>query len=206
MIKNLIFDFGNVVIKFDPEYMTSCITGDLSEIAALSKIVFDPETFEKTDRGFVSLDQHKALVLEKVPKLLREKAARILDTWYLNLPVNDGMEELLNDAKNAGYGIYLLSNINRQFSENREKVSVLKNFDGIVLSGDVHFVKPESQIYEHLLNAFGLKSEECLFVDDRQVNIDGGEKVGIKGYLFDNAHALREFINKNPEFAYKINN
>ena len=55
------------------------------------------------------------------------------------------------------------------------------------------------------LSAYQLKAEECLFIDDRQINIDGGKALGIQGYLFDgNAEKLREFINHHPDMAFSL--
>ncbi len=197
MIKNLIFDFGNVVIKFDPYYMASAITESEEEKQILIKTVFNPITFELTDRGYVTLEKHIAMVLPEVPTALHEKAVKLLKEWYLHLPVMDGMEELLKSAKKAGYKLYLLSNINVHFGNHRDEVEILKLFDGMVLSSDIHFIKPEPEIYEHLISKYGLKKQECLFIDDRQVNICGAEAIGIKGYLFENADKLCEYIKAN---------
>lgn len=206
MIKNLIFDFGNVVISFNPDYMTGCITKEPNEFELLRDAVFNPKTFEQTDKGYITADEHKKIVCKELPKHLHKKAEQILDTWYLNLPVWQGMEELLNDAKRAGYKLFLLSNINIQFSENKHKVEILKLFDGVVLSSEVKHTKPDPVIYNTLLENYDLKANECMFVDDRQQNIDGGEAVGIKGYLFDgDAAKLREFINSAKDLAYRIN-
>lgn len=194
MIKNLIFDFGNVVIRFDPNYMAYQVTDIEAERQLLAKTVFNPITFELTDRGYVPIEKHIAMVLPEVPDYLREKAVRLLTDWYMYLPIVDGMEQLLLDAKRVGYRLYLLSNINLHFGNNRDKVDVLNLFDGAVLSSDVHFIKPEPEIYEHLINKYDLNKQECLFIDDRKVNVEGAETVGIKGYLFENAEKLREYI------------
>lgn len=206
MIKNLIFDFGNVVVRFDPDYMTGQVTKEEGEFETLRDVVFNPKTFEQTDKGEITAEQHKAIVCADLPEHLHKKACEILDTWYLNLPFWPGMERLLNDAKKAGYKLYLLSNINIQFSENRAKVDKLKLFDGIGLSSEIKHVKPEPVIYNTLLERNNLKPNECIFIDDRQINVDGGEAVGIKGYLFDgDAEKLRDYINNADDMAYKIN-
>ncbi len=206
MVKNLIFDFGNVVVHFDPDYMTGCITRDPDEFEILRDTVFNPKTFEQTDKGFITAAEHKKIVCAELPEHLHKKAGQILDTWYLNLPIWQGMEKLLTDAKKSGYKIYLLSNINIQFSENRQKLEILRLFDGIQLSSDIKHTKPDPVIYNTLLERYDLKAEECVFIDDRKINIDGGEAVGIKGYLFDGStENLRKYINTADNMAYKIN-
>ena len=205
MIKNIIFDFGNVVIKFVPRDIVAKVTTEQTEHALLLDAVFGKGCFEETDRGLVSLEQHKALTRAKLPEYLHRKADKLLDSWYLDLPVMCGMENLLNDCKKAGYKIYLLSNINIQFAENTNKVPILKLFDGLMLSSYVKHVKPEKEIYHALLDRYNLKAEECIFVDDRKINVDGGEAVGIKGYLFDgDTEKLRDYINSNNDMMFKI--
>ncbi len=205
MIKNLIFDFGNVVVHFDPDYMTGCITKNPDEFTLLRDTVFNPATFEKTDKGTITADEHKEIVCRSLPEVLHKKAKKILDSWYLNLPVWEGMEQLIKDAKEVGYKIYLLSNINIQFSENRDKVNILKLFDGIMLSSEIQHTKPDPVIYNTLLERYSLKAEECMFIDDRRINTEGGEAVGIRGYLFDgDAEKLRKYINSADDMAYKI--
>lgn len=204
MIKNLVFDFGNVVVRFDPYYMCSCVTDNEADRLILVKTVFNPTTFEQTDRGLISLEEHIALVLPEVPEHLKEKAVKLLSEWYNMLPVYDGMETLLKKVKNAGYKIYILSNINAHFKDNADKVEILKMFDGTVFSSEIKFIKPEREIYEYLLKKYSLDASECIFIDDRLINVMGAESSGIKGYHFKSANELEAYINSSKEFSYKI--
>ena len=92
-----------------------------------------------------------------------------------------------------------MSNISIGFANSYKNVKWIKelldNFDGIVLSGTIGMVKPDRSIFEYLLSKYSLKADECMFIDDREINIEGGEAVGIKGYLFDgDAEKLRDAI------------
>ena len=70
-----------------------------------------------------------------------------------------------------------------------------KLFDGLVVSSDVRLVKPLPDIYHHLLDRFQLQAEECLFVDDMPLNIDGALQVGIPGFVFrDNVEELEQRV------------
>ncbi|MBQ4120438.1 MAG: HAD family phosphatase [Clostridia bacterium] len=205
MIQNLIFDFGNVIIRFDPEYIVSQTVSDPEERAILTDAIFEQKRFESYDIGLFSPEEHKEHTRRLLPEALHEKSDKILDTWYKYLPVICGMDNIVRDAKKAGYGVYILSNINREFLENRHKVEVLSLFDGARFSSEIHHIKPDPVIYQSLLDEYHLKAEECLFIDDRQININGGEALGIKGYLFDgDSKKLREFINTSEDMAYKI--
>lgn len=204
MIKNLIFDFGNVVVRFDPYYMSSCVAELEEDRQILVKTVFNPVTFEQTDRGLITLEEHIAMVLPSVPEHLKEKAVTLLTDWYSMLPIYDGMEGLLKAVKKAGYKIYILSNINSHFKDNADKVEILKMFDGTVFSSEIKYIKPEPEIYEYLLKKYSLEANESIFIDDRLINVTGAEKVGIKGHHFKSAEALKAYINDSNEFLYKI--
>ena len=65
-------------------------------------------------------------------------------------------------------------------------------FEGIVVSGEEKMVKPNPEIYKVLLDRYQLNPSECIFIDDRQANVDGAEKVGIKGVLFQGSDSLRQ--------------
>ena len=204
MIKNLIFDFGNVVVRFDPRYMASLVSDNENDIETLVKTVFNPKTFESTDRGLITLEEHINMVLPDVPEYLTDKAIKLLTDWYMMLPIYDGMEELLSSVKKAGYKIYILSNINSNFKDNADKVEILKMFDGMVFSSEIKHIKPEPEIYEYLLKKYSLNANECMFIDDRAINAEGAEQVGIKGYLFEGAERLKNYINSSNELLSKI--
>ena len=114
MIKNIILDFGNVTIKFIKPDIVAKVTTEPTEHKLLLDAVFAPGRFEDTDRGFVTLEQHKEMTKQYLPQELYAKADQLLETWFLDLPIMEGMEELIKDLKMSGYGIYLLSNINIQ--------------------------------------------------------------------------------------------
>lgn len=204
MINNLIFDFGNVVVRFDPHYMASLVSNNQEDVETLVNTVFNPKTFEATDRGLISLEEHINIVLPEVPNHLKDEAIKLLTDWYKMLPIYDGMENLIAAVKKAGYKIYILSNINSHFRDNAHKVDVLKLFDGTVFSSEIKHIKPEPEIYEYILKKYSLKAEECVFIDDRLINAQGAEKVGIKGYLFEGAEKLKDYINSSKQFLYKI--
>ena len=73
--------------------------------------------------------------------------------------------------------------------------------DGQVISSEVHLLKPEPEIYQHLLEKFGLQAEECVFTDDKAINVEGAEKVGLHGIVFQDAaqyaHELKAIIEQS---------
>ena len=199
MINNYIFDFGNVLGGYDPLKLSLCCVGDKERAKLLSEIVFDRLYWDKMDNGSYTEEDVKELLKERLDGDLYDDACRIMDGWVANLEKINNMCTLTKDIKESGKKIYLLSNISRGFSANYTKTpwinELLSRFDGLVFSGDIGMVKPNAEIFEYILKNYGLKAEECIFIDDSEKNIVGCEAVGIKGYLFDgDADKLRKHL------------
>ena len=97
--------------------------------------------------------------------------------------------------KKKGLNIYLLSNAGRSADIYWPAVPASVYFDGKVISAFVNCVKPDRKIYEILLDRYGLKADECLFIDDAPANVEGAKEAGIDAYLFDeDVNALSRYI------------
>ena len=97
-----------------------------------------------------------------------------------------GAKEFCEYIKNKGYGIYILSNASDRFHQYFPRFLPLDFFNGVVVSSDIHMIKPYEGIYKYILEKYKLNPEECLFIDDRLENIEGAKKVNIKVELFKN--------------------
>ena len=199
MAENYIFDFGNVITRFYPDELTSPYIEDKVTRKNISDIVFDRLYWDKLDEASITDEEIKEDICVRVPENMRDIACRIYDDWVKNLTPVEGMERLVSDIHKSGKKLFLLSNISLKFAEEYESVKwireVFEKFDGIVLSAPVGRVKPNRDIFEYVLETYGLNPKECLFIDDSAKNIEGAQKVGIKGYLFDgDADKLRRYI------------
>lgn len=199
MIKNYIFDFGNVLAEFVPDKLTKPYVGDAETRKLISDVVFDRLYWDRLDDGTITDDEVKAEIRKRVPDSLGDIACRVYDGWICNMTALEGMTELVHDLKNNSEKLYLVSNISKGFADNYKSVKwiddVLCCFDGLVFSGVVGKVKPDREIFEHLLGTYNLKPEECLFIDDSTKNIEGAAQAGIRGYLFDgDAEKLRKAL------------
>ena len=200
MINTYIFDFGNVLANFYPEDLTAPYVTNETERKLIADIVFDRAVWDKLDDGTYSDDTAKAEICKRLPPEKHAVARTVYDNWINNLTPVTEMCELVRDIrKKGGKKLYLLSNISRGFAENHGKTPWIKdlfeNFDGLVLTGTLGIVKPTREIFEYMFNTYGLKAQECLFVDDSEKNIKGAQAVGINGYLFDgDAKKLRSQI------------
>lgn len=189
MIKNYIFDFGNVLVRFDPVQLTAACVEDPAQRDAIWPVVFDRLYWSPLDRGTITDDAVKAACRQRLPRELWEKAEEVYDRWIENLTFLPGMEELVRDIRNQGGKLYLLSNISIGFAETWQQVphlaAFLGGFDGLVFSGPLKLTKPGPEIFRYLLDTYGLDPEESVFIDDSEKNTQGAQAVGLRAYRFD---------------------
>jgi len=198
-MKNYIFDFGKVIIEYEPAYMTALRVSDPEDAALIVKEVFDRKYWAPMDEGLLQHEELKGLYREHLPERLYAIADEIFDNWIYNIPLIKGMPELIRDIKAAGGRVYLLSNISNYFAENyqhnAEVKAVLDLFDGLVFSAPIKMAKPQRRIFEHIISKYDLDPSESIFVDDNHDNIATAKEVGLNTYTFDgDAEALRAFL------------
>ena len=197
MVKNYIFDFGNVLALFAPDELTEPYVKDPVLRRQVSQVVFDRLYWDRLDAGTITDEEVKAGIRSRLPEELAEQGCRAYDGWVeLRKPI-PGMQKLVRDIHDMGGKLYLLSNISIGFSENYHKSHWIRElfslFDGLVFSGPIHMTKPSREIFQYLLDTYSLQPETCVFIDDSPKNIAGGEAAGIQGILFDgNAENLRK--------------
>ncbi len=196
MIRNVVFDFGQVLVRFEPKYMTEQYVTDPTDSALLQEVLFDRLYWDPLDRGTITDDEVLRLCRERLPARLHAVAKTIYDNWIYHLPETDGMRALLTELKADGrFRLLLLSNISPYFSAHAKEISILDFFEHCVFSGDCQLVKPEREIYEHLCRTGDIRPEETVFIDDSPINIAGAEAYGIRGYLFDgDVPKLRQYL------------
>ena len=192
MVKNIIFDIGNVILKFNRDFLLSSIyQGD--EYDFLKEKLF--EHWEKLDEDLLSLEEYENNVLSALPTHLHSFASAVLNNWEYFMTYTIGIRELIAELKQRGYNLYILSNMTRHFIEREYKFPFLEYFDGIVYSAPIKMVKPNPEIYQYLLDKYNLNPTECLFVDDTKTNLTAAARFGIHTFHFsDNTEELRNLI------------
>ncbi len=192
MVKNIIFDIGNVILKFGRDFLLSHFyCGEEYEL--LKEKLFC--NWELLDEDLLSLDEYKSDVLNSLPQHLKGPANAVLNNWEYYMRYSEGIIPLILDLKNQGYKLYVLSNMTKHFIKNEYKFPIFSYFDGIVYSAPIKMVKPNPEIYEYLLKKFSLIPEECLFIDDIEKNLAAAARFNIKTFLFkDNVNDLKDFI------------
>jgi putative hydrolase of the HAD superfamily len=182
MIKNIIFDIGNVILRFDINEVLNKYTSNKEDQKFIYKnIINSPEWLEYSliDTGYITKEIAISLVQDRTNHV---KDDLIKDFWnnYNNYAlVDEKVLDLISTLKENNYKIYLLSNINPYTHEYVSKSNLFNLVDGYVLSYQVHAIKPHKTIYQNLINKYNINPEETLFLDDNQNNIDTGNSLNL---------------------------
>ncbi len=200
MIKNLIFDFGKVLVDYDfEEYFRKQIP-DTERCRAFVPILQNEDVQNMLDREEKPFEEALQELIDRHKDF--EHEIRVFMEHYPEIVKCEmpGMRNLLCLLKKEGYRLYGLTNWCSKVHITMAQYEIFKLLDGQVISSEEHFIKPEPEIYERLFARFNLKPEECIFTDDRPENIEGGRALGMEGIVFQNAEQyereLREIIAK----------
>jgi len=184
MIKNILFDMGQVLIRFDRDYFITRLGVAPEDKALLMREVFLSVEWVQMDRGTLQDEEAFQKIAARLPERLHEAARKLVSMWDRPILEVDGMYDLVAELKELGYGIYLLSNASVRQHDYWPRVPASRFFDGTLISADVKVIKPQPEIYYLCLEKFGLKASECFFIDDAPANIEGALCCGISGAVF----------------------
>ena len=184
MIKNIVFDMGNVLLWFDRDRFIDAVGAEGEDRKILMNNVYLSVEWARMDRGSMTEAEAAASMCTHVPERLHEKVHLLVDQWDRPIYPVEGMAQLVRDLKTAGYGIYLLSNASYRQHEYWPRVPGSECFDGTLISADVKLVKTGREIYDLLCSRFSLRPEECVFIDDSNANVEGAEVAGMHGIVF----------------------
>ena len=182
MIKNIVFDLGNVLLKGSPSIVLENLNIP-DEICQNIKNKFF-NNWEYLDLGEESIKQHFDNC--KFDFNIDESVQDILLNYYKYRPFNNEMIELMNKLKHNKYKIFILSNNNKEAYEYLKQLPMFESIDGWIVSYDYHIVKPNKEIYAKLFNTFNIKPDECFFIDDNKENVDVGKIFGMNGFVLNN--------------------
>ena len=195
-IKNIVFDLGGVVFardprKFEPEFIK------FFSYILLPKM---PEFWEEYDRGVITYEE----VIESLAEYNncdRELAASNLHRSILTQEAIPATKALIESLKAAGYNLYVLSNMSKEFIEFLREQEVYQNFDGEVVSCEEHIVKPDPVIYRTLTTRYDLDPAETIFIDDRKENIEAAIAEGWHGYHFNARNPKESCVELSEMFS-----
>lgn len=195
-MKTVIFDFGQVLVRFEPSYMVGKYVDDPVEAALLAHIAFDRKYWDRLDAGTITDAEVVADIRSRVPAHLHGAVEQIYYNWIYNIPEIEGMRDLILHIKRTyGVHVYLLSNISTYFASHAHEIPILDLVDGCVFSAVCGLTKPDAAIFTHICEKFELDPAEAVFVDDKAENVQAACALGMQGYVFDgDARKLRAYF------------
>ena len=192
MIRNIVFDMGNVMIYFNKKIFLDRAGVSGEDRTLLERVVFDSLEWARLDRGSLLEPEAEKLMCARLPERLHGYVHDFVYDWDKPLlPVRD-MAPLVRELKAKGYGIYLLSNAASRQHDYWPDIPGSECFDGTLISADERLTKPEKEIYELFFERFGLCPDECVFIDDNTMNAEGAFRCGMHPIVFhDDVAELR---------------
>ena len=205
MIKNIIFDLGNVVFKWNQDEIVANFSDNLEEQEELKKKIFKSEEWLKLDEGIIDYNTAIEIFRKKTNETLGEKINYIMNTWYKFMPINNEVIELIKKLKQEGYRIYILSNTHVSVYNYIKTLEIIKYIDGMIISSIEKLMKPNKEIYSRLIEEYKLIPQECFFIDDGEKNVKTAIECGMKGYVFNinNFDGLINELIKNKIYISK---
>lgn len=194
MIKNVILDMGNVLLDYDPHVILDKVCETEEEKQMILTHLFLSDIWLMGDRGEIKNEQRYDLAKEHLPKELHPKLKECVKNWDICMLPIAGAKEFLRQCRENGLGLYVLSNACDHFYDYFPRHYDLDFFDGVMVSSDVHLIKPDTRIYELLCETYDLNPEECVFVDDRPENVEAARRVGMKGIVFEGDYKVVEKV------------
>ena len=193
MIQNIVFDMGGVLIRFDRRRFMERHGVAPEDEPLLMREVFQSLEWAQMDRGTLTDEQAAAQICARVPARLHDAVHKLVSFWDRPIEPVEGMYELIGELKANGYGIYLLSNASLRQPDYWPRIPASRFFDGTLISAQERLVKPQPEIYRLLCERFGLRLDECFFVDDLITNVEGACFAGMPGAVFHgDVRELRE--------------
>lgn len=205
MIKNIVSDLGNVLVTFRPaEFLESLKYSEIKRKTILAEI-FGSNEWILLDKGDLTTKEAIELISER-SSLTKAEIVEIFNRRFeILVPMGDNVK-ILPALKEQGFKLYFLSNFPvdlwEMAKERMEDVySFLKYFDGGLISGEARCSKPDPHIYKLLLEKYSLRAEECLYIDDMEINVKTAEMIGMSGLTTFGSHELGELLRRTLHIA-----
>lgn len=196
MIKNIIFDIGNVLTDFRWRDFMFDKGFDEETVNRIAKATVNSTVWCEFDRGVWTDDRLLDAFIQNDPGIESELRT-VCENFEGMVTIRNYAIPWLQELKAKGYRVWYLSNFSRKVEvECADCLAFLPYMDGGILSYQDKLIKPDHAIYELLLSRYGLKAEESVFLDDTLVNVQAAEEVGIHGIHFTTKDLAEEELRK----------
>ncbi len=196
MIKNIIFDIGNVLVDYCwREHIQGMgFQGETAE--RLGRAMMQSPIWNELDRGIWTNEELLDGFIANDPELEDEIRTVFSDLGTI-VKERKGSSSWIRSLKTAGYQVYYLSNYSERVKqEAASELSFLKEMDGGIMSYTVQEIKPAPAIYRILFEKYGLLPEESVFLDDSEANVDTGRALGMQGILVRDVEQAKQELEK----------
>lgn len=197
MIKNIVFDVGKVLVDFRWYKLMQSLSFSEETIHKLEKAIIRDPLWQELDRGVMPEEEIMKQYREKNKEFQKE-----IDLFFDNIidvvRQFDYVQEWLKELKRRGYHLYYLSNYSASSWELHKKTRFkwYPLMEGGVVSAQVKLIKPDPAIYKLFLDTYQLDASECVFLDDRMVNVEGAREVGMHAIRFESYEQASKELNK----------
>ena len=190
-IRHVVFDLGNVLLRWDPERPFLRLIPDPVARKRFLADICNPDWLIQTDRGMDWPEAETALIARHPEEAEMIRAFR--KNWHEMAPdLVEGTPEILEDLLADGRDVTALTNFAADtFLEAKPRYPILDRFRGVTVSANTGFAKPDPEIYRHHAEAFGLAPAHTLFFDDTMKNIVAAREAGWNAEQFTGADRMR---------------
>ena len=196
MIKNIIFDVGDVLLEYRWKDMLKDYGLPDDEAYKVGNLMFNDNLWHEFDLANMTHDEIVGQYLKNYPEYSEVMQWFMTHGELMHVKREDVWEKA-QKLKEKGYGIYILSNYSQELFEKHTKdAPFISLADGAVVSYQIHITKPDEKIYLYLLDKYNLKAEECLFFDDREENTEAARKLGIEAVTVTSREFLLDELDK----------
>lgn len=189
--ENIVFDFGNVIAKFNGKQILRHFYPADSDFDKIFQVVF--REWGELDKGIIDYQNYADESAAMLPSSLTHATEKFFQNWPEHLTFIPETLELISQLKEQNRNIYLLSNAPVKFADWALKnCPFFESFSGIVFSAPIKMAKPMPEIYLYLFEHFQLDPKTCFFIDDLEKNINAGRSLGMDGIIFkDNINEVK---------------
>lgn len=201
MIKNIIFDLGNVIVNYNQEKIIKQFTQNKDEHDYIIEQIFKAPEWQMMDLGMITNQEAANIINQRNNFLYKDLTDEFLNNWYKVQIINRDVVGLAKKLYEKGYKLYVLSNMANLTFEFFKNDEFFKMCDGIIISAHEHIKKPDRKVFEILMNRYNLKSQECIFIDDDDTgrSYNTANEMGILGrrVLPNNVEDIEKMLNEN---------